>query len=268
MRAGAMDAVTAILLERAQGPPGLLPRMLTLSLAAHAALASALLLAPDAWMARRDEPRTVMTITLGGGAPGPQNGGMTLLGGRPVQVITTLPNPKRPEPIRPPAAKTPDMTLPVPQARPSEANAAEPVHDAPADARGQTPTAGPDTAAGSAVAETGARGQGFGLSTGGGAGSGGYIDVANFCCPEYLTTTLEFIRRNWAGKQEVRGESLVRFTIQRDGRLTFIEVERSSGYTTLDITAERALRVTRQVQPLPSGFPNDSLTVHLNFQYQ
>ena len=40
---------------------------------------------------------------------------------------------------------------------------------------------------GTAVAETGAQGQGFGLSSGGG-GDGGYLDVANFCCPEYLAT--------------------------------------------------------------------------------
>ena len=29
----------------------------------------------------------------------------------------------------------------------------------------------------------------------------------------------------------------------------------------------RALVATRQLLPLPSAFPNPSLTVHLNFQY-
>ncbi len=43
-------------------------------------------------------------------------------------------------------------------------------------------------AAGSAVA-TPARGHGLGLSTGGG-GTGGKLDVGNFCCNEYLTTMI------------------------------------------------------------------------------
>ena len=44
-------------------------------------------LAPKGWFARTaPEPRTVMTISLGGGgAPGPATGGMTNIGGRPVQ---------------------------------------------------------------------------------------------------------------------------------------------------------------------------------------
>ena len=38
---------------------------------------------------------------------------------------------------------------------------------------------------GSSIAETGAKGMGFGLSSGGGGG-GGHLEVSNFCCPEYL----------------------------------------------------------------------------------
>ena len=47
--------------------------------------------------------------------------------------------------------------------------------------------AGAEARPGSAVAETGARGQGFGLSTGGGAGI--RVDArrrGDFCCPDYL----------------------------------------------------------------------------------
>ncbi len=37
---------------------------------------------------------------------------------------------------------------------------------------------------------------GFGLSSGGG-GSGGHLEVSNFCCPEYLATMAALIKANW-----------------------------------------------------------------------
>jgi TonB family protein len=211
----------------------------------------------------------VMTISLGDGAPGPVNGGMTPTGGRPVQAEQPPEAPKRPEPIRPPAARTPEMTVPVPQAKPQPKAAAPPavIKQAPDDARGRTPTRGAETTAGSAVAETGARGQGFGLSTGGGGGSGSRLDVADFCCPEYLIVMIERIRSNWAAHAEAVGETMVKFTIMRDGQIQGVEVEKSSGFAALDINAQRALLVTRQLPPLPAGFPNPTLTVHLNFEY-
>jgi TonB family protein len=156
------------------------------------------------------------------------------------------------------------MTVPAPNAR---RRPSTPARQAPDEARGRTPTRGEEVRPGSAVAETGGKGQGFGLSTGGG-GTGGYLDVGNFCCPEYLSTMLELVQRNWSSKQEVAGETLVKFTIQRDGRMTGIEVEKSSGYAALDLTAQRALLLTRQLPPLPAAFTENQLTVHMSFQYQ
>jgi TonB family protein len=121
---------------------------------------------------------------------------------------------------------------------------------------------------GSAVAETSARGQGFGLSMGGGAGSGSTLDVADFCCPDYLVLMVERIRSSWVQQAEVAGTVIVKFTIERDGRISQTSVEKSSGYPTLDQNAQRAVVVTRQLPPLPTAFPNPILTVHLNFQYQ
>ena len=109
---------------------------------------------------------------------------------------------------------------------------------------------------------------GFGLSTGGGGGTSGYLDVQNFCCPDYLATMIQLIQRNWNGRQSTPGATLMKFTIQRDGRLTDVELERSSGYFALDQTAQRSLLVTRQLPPLPGAFPEPSLTVHLTFQYE
>ena len=120
---------------------------------------------------------------------------------------------------------------------------------------------------GAAIAETGVRGQGFGLSTGGGPGSGSSLDVADFCCPEYIVTMLERIRSVWVQNQGTRGQAIVKFTIQRDGRITGYEVEKASGSPVLDLAALRAVAQTRTLPPLPNQFPNPTLTVHLNFEY-
>src|SRR5688500_17846426 len=99
--------VTDVLRDRMREPEGA-QQAVASSLAAllHAALFVVLVLAPHALFPTRSAPpRTTMTITLGGGAGGPDNGGMTSIGGRPVQVQRPDP-PARPEPVRPPAAKT------------------------------------------------------------------------------------------------------------------------------------------------------------------
>ena len=106
------------------------------------------------------------------------------------------------------------------------------------------------------------------MSTGGGAGSGSRLDVADFCCPDYVQLMVERIRTNWNARAEAVGETMVKFTIQRDGQIQGVEVERSSGFAALDINAQRALLVTRTLPPLPTAFPNPTLTVHLNFRYE
>ena len=84
---------------------------------------------------------------------------------------------------------------------------------------------------------------GFGLSTGGGAGSGSYLDVADFCCPEYIATMADRIRRNWTPGAGSSGEVIIKFTIQRDGRITDTTTEQSNGNAILDLTAQRAVSV-------------------------
>jgi TonB family protein len=142
------------------------------------------------------------------------------------------------------------------------------VKQAPDDARGRTPTRGAQTTPGNSVAYTGARGQGFGLSTGGGAGSGSTLDVADFCCPDYIAMMIDRIRSAWQQNQGATGEVVVRFTIQRSGQIAEPSVEKASGSPVLDLAALRAVAGTRTLNPLPPAFPNPTLTVHLNFQYQ
>jgi TonB family protein len=263
-----MTDVTDVLRDRMQMPAGL-QRMLTVSVAVHLAAAAALLFAPNGLLTRRAQvPPTVMTISLGGGGDGPENGGMTTMGGRPVQTAVPPEELQKREAVRPPAATTPAMTVPLPNSKPVKAPPAAAVRQAPDEARGRTPTRGAQTSPGSTVADTGIRGQGFGLSTGGGPGSGSSLDVADFCCPEYIAIMVTRIRATWNQNQGATGETLVKFTIQRDGKLTNVELERPSGTTTLDLAAMRAVLTTKTLPPLPDAFPNPTLPVHLNFQYK
>jgi protein TonB len=261
--------VTDVLRDRMQEPTGL-QRMVTASLIVHAAVAAALLIVPGHLLGRRaPEVRNVMTISLGGAGEGPLNGGMTAAAAPSIQKIVEPEQLKKPEPMRAPAAKTPEMVLPANKApaRPAK-SVPEVVKTAPDDARGRTPTKGTQKAFGEALTYTGARGQGFGLSTGGGPGSGSSLDVADFCCPEYIATMIDRIRSVWQQNIGGTGDVKVRFTIQRDGRIVDFATETSSGNPLLDSAALRAVVNTKSLNPLPQQFPNSTLTVHLNFEYR
>jgi TonB family protein len=257
--------VTDVLRDRMREPAGF-QGMVAISIALHAALIAAAILAPGGILNRSAAaPTEVMTISLSGGGEGPRAGGISSIGGRAIQAETP-PDAKR-EAIRPPAAETPEMTIPVPNAKPAKPTPE--VRQAPDEARGRTPTRGKEVAAGSALAETGARGQGFGLSTGGGAGTGSTIDAVNFCCPDYIVLMVDRIRANWLNQRPAgqAGMNIVKFTIQRDGRITDVLLEKSSGFQNLDLASQRALYATKTLNPLPDGYPNPALTIHLNFEY-
>jgi TonB family protein len=262
--------VTDVLRDRMEEPGGLRTTAL-LSLLVHSVAVAALVIGPLRWVSRTvDEKKHVMTISLGGAGVGPQTTGMTTIAARAVQ--TTEPAPK-PEAVRAPAAAVPKMTVPIektpPPAKPAKTppKALEDLAKTP-EARGTTLARGDQLRSGEAVANTGARGQGFGLSTGGGSGVSPVLDVGNFCCPEYIELMRRQIMANWNQRAEVPGSVIMRFTIQRDGRLTDIGSDQGSGTIALDLAARRALELTRQLAPLPAGYPNQTLTVHLTFDYQ
>jgi TonB family protein len=256
-----IEASTAVIVARSREHDGLLS-VVGLSIVVHMAALGVVAVMPSA-VAVSDTPKTVMTISLGG-APGPRAGGMTPMGGRAVQQVTP---PEAAPRIESPAASTaPVMTLPSKsvRVRPPIAPPKSPTSTA----GGRTATTGEEVRDGRARSDTGARGQGFGLTGGGGGGAGAYLDVGDFCCPDYLELIVQAIQRNWTSKQGATGQTLMKFTIGKDGELSDVLVERPSGFAALDSAAQRALLVTERVPPLPSAFPNPDLTVHLRFEYQ
>jgi len=259
-----MDAVTEILVERSEKVDSL-TRMVIVSLVAHAAIVTAVTLLPRQWATARDSTPT-MTISLGGGAPGPKQGYNAISA---KQVQEAVPDTVKPRNDAPPALAKPEMIEPVKAARPDPKTPAkpEPKKEVP-QLRGSKPTQGTEVKAGAAKIETHGAAVPFGgLATGGGQGQAAYTDYADFCCPEYLTTVTELIRKNWNHKQGQDGTSVIMFVIRRDGSIVDIKAEQGSNQL-LNLAAQRAVAVTQRVPPLPAAFTPAQLTLHLVFQYQ
>lgn len=233
------------------------------SVMGHVLVLGALLFLASMKPAVKPEPE-VMMISLNTGSPGPRTGGMTDVGGREVKEIAK-PDPARlPEPT--PAAP-PKMSLPIEKPRPTKPQARQetkkPVEDKPE----PKPSGGPELTKGTTQVDTGARGTGFGISSSGGTGQPQVsLDVSNFCCNEYLQTMVQLIKQNWQQNQGARGSTVMKFTIQRNGRIDDIEVEKPSSFRVLDLASQRALSNT-VLPPLPEQFTNPTLTVHIRFDY-
>ena len=255
-----MDAVSEVLTAREPKGDGL-SSMLGASAMAHIVGVAVFVFLPAAWFgAEQKVPETIMEISLGGPV-GPDKSGLTTLSSRTIQQETPEVK-KAVEPVRPPSAKTPEMIEPT-KAPPKKTtpNKVEAV-----DPKSARPNKGKEIQTGSAVAETGAKGQGFGLSSGGGGTGGVQLEVSDFCCPEYLATMTALIKSNWNSQVGTAGMTRMRFVIQKDGRIVDVTVLQSSGVQALDFYAQRALLLTK-LPPLPAAFPQGALPVRLAFEY-
>lgn len=261
------EAASQVLSSRAIEPENI-QRNLAVSLGVHLVLLLFLYFSPASWLSSEasNAQEAVMTISLGG-PQGPGEGGLTPLGGRPIQEILALTEARRPQWIQPPTPTPPRMTAPAEEAFLRE-EIETTVESAPEEARGRTPTRGSELVEGTAMADTGVEGLGLGLSTGGLGGNETELSVGDFCCPDYLATMINLIRRRWDPNQQVHGISVVRFTIQRSGSIEDVVLQRGSGYFALDMSAQRAILMTGALPQLPSAFPNESLRVSLTFEYR
>jgi protein TonB len=257
------ESVTEIIVERGRRQEPM-TRMVVMSFVGHATVFGLLVLMSVT--AETAPPPKVFNVSFVG-SEGPRTGGMTSIGGREIERVAP-PEPKAVEPP-PPAAAPPKMTLPEPKAKPKPQPRNEKTPPKTQTAIPAPPAAGPEIQAGSTPTETGAKGVGFGLSSGGGGlGSAIQTDVSDFCCPEYLADVFERIRREWRQDAGSRGISVIRFTIQRDGTVRDVGVYRSSGVGAMDLAAERAVRLATPLPRLPAPFRDEALGVRLTFNYE
>ncbi|UCE40448.1 MAG: TonB C-terminal domain-containing protein [Candidatus Aminicenantes bacterium] len=117
---------------------------------------------------------------------------------------------------------------------------------------------------------------GVGTGSGGGAGFGSefssQIGLSNFPFDYYLENMIGRISSNWLKTQISSGLSdelftVVRFKIYRDGKISVVDIEHGCGIRTLDLAAVRAIQSSAPFAPLPDGYEEDSLIIHLRFEH-
>jgi TonB family protein len=256
------EAVSSVLIGRSREADGL-NRMIVLSLLTHAVVIATFALAPRDWFAFRTAPEQRRMVISMGLPPGSPTGGQTALASRTVEAVAP---PKTPSVVTPPPPKTPAMTVPDPKAKVTPP--AKPNDKAADKSASKKLSTGAEIKKGSARAETGgAETPWRGLSQGGG-GTGGARVEGDFCCPEYIETMKRLIYANWQQNQGAAGQTEVKFIIRRDGMLTNVEVEKTSGNPLLDLESRRSVLSVTRLPPLPEQFTRPSLTVYLLFEYK
>jgi protein TonB len=235
-----MDPVSKMLAERERSRPRLAPWVIVAT-TLHGSLAAAIFLAGRAASARPAQLPVVSVRIV-----------------QPRQPPTRRPGTTRPQPTRaaPPPTAVP-TALPEPTAPPIEQAASEdamPAADSQATPR-PTPAVPPDDGTG-----------GRGLSLGGGTTRQAPGIPADFRFTYYVERMLALIESRWYKPAVSPGtRAMVRFRIQRNGRVEGIELEESSGNPSFDRAALRALYATNPLPPLPPAYGKSSLTVHLAF---
>lgn len=236
-----MDPVSRILAERQRARPRLLPYAM-IAVALHGAVAAVIFLASRTAAAR---PAQLPAVS--------------------VRIVRPESQPRRraertaPQPTRPPARETPP---PEP-----EPVATEPPQTAVTQPPSDTAMAAPDRrATPRPTPAPAAAGGGRGLSLG--AGDDREISgiPSDFHFAYYVQRMLALIESRWYKPAVPAGTSArVRFTIGRDGSVSRIELETSSGLPSFDRAALRALYAANPLPPLPPAYVKPSLTVHLTF---
>ena len=98
------------------------------------------------------------------------------------------------------------------------------------------------------------------------------FDTNEYRFAGYMRKLKEKIESIWeypadARKRNLYGDLRIKFTIRKDGRLASIELERTSGYKSLDDAAIKALKDGEPYWPLPEEWGMDSYTVNGHFIY-
>ncbi len=103
-------------------------------------------------------------------------------------------------------------------------------------------------------------------------GEGVRLDVKVFPFSYYLALLRSRIQGNWEPPYQanqrvaVSRKTIVYFKIQRNGGITNILLERSSGDRLFDQAALRAVTLANPLPPLPYDFPERDLGVHFEFE--
>ena len=108
----------------------------------------------------------------------------------------------------------------------------------------------------------------LGQRTGSPQGAGAVtINTSDFPFAYYLAAVQRKITERWEGRALQGRQPLVVFTIGRDGRISGLAVEKTSGNSYYDQAALRAINEAVPFPPLPAEFPEPALRIHLEFNF-
>lgn len=205
---------------------------------------------------------------------------VTAVQGIPITVERRAPNPvanpvehevpapqEQPEPPQPPPVE-PEKAVEIPaETKKAEAKRPEPPKpkvqkSAPKDEKQlrSTTGAGASSPIFSGQQQSGTGGVGFGSGSPFGSRFGWYAAALQRRISEEWRNTLGQIQ---GGSPNA---AIVVFRIHRDGRIDNISVAQSSGNSSLDFSARRAVTNVSPFQPLPAGLGRSSITVELWFE--
>ena len=119
-----------------------------------------------------------------------------------------------------------------------------------------------------------------GLDLGNGGGEKGFAEAGPLSFEtqwydwgEYAASMVGKIRVNWRNvmpdliRTGMSGVVTIRFTIQRDGRITDVTMLEGSGIPPYDFAAKKAIEASSPLNPLPKDFPNPYERVTAMFYY-
>ncbi|MCX5790108.1 MAG: energy transducer TonB [Elusimicrobia bacterium] len=135
----------------------------------------------------------------------------------------------------------------------------EPVQESAAPAEPAAPAAAP------------AKEQGGGQAQAQGEGPGANVtsDLPNFPYPWYITQVRSQLWNRWSSRiPHTPGAVVVMFTILRDGSITDLRPESSSGDEAYDYAALTSVQEAAPFAPLPPGFRDRFLNIHVRFTSQ
>lgn len=123
---------------------------------------------------------------------------------------------------------------------------------------------GPGTGAGLRI--------GLGKGAGFGSGYSSQIGLSSFPFTYYLQIIMDRVSANWFTSLVDPGvsgtfQTTVYFKIYRNGQISSVEVEESSGIRSLDLSAVRAVHSSSPFPPLPKEYEEEYLGIHLIFEH-
>jgi protein TonB len=242
-----VDPVSRILSERERSRPRLFPYAM-IAFMLHGGLAGTIFL-----MSRNASARPAQLPAVSVRIVRPEPPRQRRQSAAPAAQPTRAPKKETPVPKPEPTVAKPVAT-PAPEIEPATRPPSEDAMAAPDQRATPRPTPVPAPAGGS------------GLSIGGGDSEQIPGIPSDFHFAYYVQRMLALIEARWYKPvAPADTKARIRFTINRDGRLTRIELESSSGNSSFDRAALRALYATNPLPPLPPAYSKPSLTVHLTF---